>query len=331
MKVSIAMATFNGSKFIVQQIESILQQDRLPDEIIISDDSSTDNTCLLIDNLLSTSSIEYKLVRNKNRLGYTQNFSTALELVSGDLIFLCDQDDYWFPQKISSVLSQAAINTDKLLFINDVLLTDSLLVPSAYTKSDLLSRSGLSLSQHGMGCAIAVRRQLLNVCLPIPTNVQGHDNWLNLVAESLDSRLFTPTVLQYYRRHNFNESKITSNNLSPRPSAFFQKLTKFDPVRVYQACHQVMVREKYLSIVLRQSIQNNVFNGKLDLIISILFELNIRKIFIYSKTVNPLRLLHGLFIVFYFNLSTKKCKIYEPRRLHSIVKDIISLFLLSYE
>lgn len=213
MEVSIAMATYNGSKYILDQLLSFENQTRLPNEIVISDDCSTDETVSLIKEFIESSQLKIILIENDRNLGYTQNFNRALSYVSGDLVFLSDQDDVWFPDKIEKIVSFSKENINKGLFCNDVELTDQNLKPTGYTKLETLRSNGLGIREHGMGCACAIRKDLLNFCLPIPPNVIGHDNWFNLFSEILDQRLFFPEVLQYYRRHDSSTSSIKSNKI----------------------------------------------------------------------------------------------------------------------
>ena len=101
--ISVCIATYNGGKYIRQQIESILPQLDATDEIIISDDGSTDDTLLQIEALSSSLVRVYK---HTNRLGYTRNFERALTYAKGDVIFLCDQDDIWLPNKVEMCMKE---------------------------------------------------------------------------------------------------------------------------------------------------------------------------------------------------------------------------------
>jgi glycosyltransferase involved in cell wall biosynthesis len=101
--ISVAMCTYNGSKHIKEQLESIIYQTRKPDEIIICDDCSSDNTVEIAQNLLSVSTIKSTIIRNEINLGFRKNFEKAIGLCHGDIVFLSDQDDVWLPEKIEKV------------------------------------------------------------------------------------------------------------------------------------------------------------------------------------------------------------------------------------
>ena len=103
MRISIALVTYNGEKFINKQLESLLLQNVLPDEIIIVDDCSKDKTYELLMSFEKISPFEVKLYQNKINIGVSKNFGKAISLCTGDLIFLCDQDDFWYKNKIEFV------------------------------------------------------------------------------------------------------------------------------------------------------------------------------------------------------------------------------------
>ena len=96
MKISIAMTAFNGAKYINEQLNSFASQTRLPDEVVVCDDISSDDTFEILDNFARSAPFKMIVVRNNKNLGYTKNFEKALSLCSGDLIFLSDQDDIWY-------------------------------------------------------------------------------------------------------------------------------------------------------------------------------------------------------------------------------------------
>ena len=99
--ISIAMTTYNGEKYLSKQLESISNQSLLPDELVICDDASTDATASIIKEYALNAPFVVRVYLNKENIGYTKNYEKVMSLTSGDLIFLCDQDDIWFPEKIS--------------------------------------------------------------------------------------------------------------------------------------------------------------------------------------------------------------------------------------
>ena len=211
MKVSIAMATYNGSKYIREQLDSFLSQTKLPDELVITDDCSTDDTVQIIKDFAMHSPFPVFISVNKKNLGYAGNFNAALEKTTGDLIFLSDQDDVWFPEKLEYITNIAEKNSEILIIMNDTVLTDELLNEVGLSKLQQIESAGMTIESFVMGCCCAIRRELLNICLPIPAGFKAHDNWLVEFADSLNSRKIENKVLQYYRRHESNESQFIAN------------------------------------------------------------------------------------------------------------------------
>lgn len=203
------MTTYNGSLFLPRQLSSFLLQDRQPDQLVICDDGSTDNTVPVIEDFARGAPFEVKVVRNAKNLGHERNFAQAIALCEGDIIFLADQDDDWFPAKLAKVGRAFADHPDALLIVNNVMITDEHLVPTGLTVIDQMRRSGL-LGEGGkgltLGCATSFRKELLSIAAPIPSLDFGHDSWIHECSLALDSRLVLPDVLQLYRRHANNAS-----------------------------------------------------------------------------------------------------------------------------
>lgn len=211
MKISIAMATYNGSKYVLEQLESFANQTRLSDELIVSDDCSTDNTLDIVEKFSRTAPFKVKVYQNSSNLGYAQNFDKALSHCTGDLIFLSDQDDVWFPEKVARIASVMHQKPKSLLIMNDAELTDSLLCSTGLTKLGQLKSAGFSDESFVMGCCVAIHRTLLDLLLPIPEVSLSHDNWLVEVSSLLGIKKVVPEVLQCYRQHSENSSDFFIN------------------------------------------------------------------------------------------------------------------------
>jgi len=204
------MATYNGERFLRAQFDSFLRQTVRPDEVVITDDQSTDGTLEIIRDFAERAPFTVKYSVNRERLGYAANFNAALVLSDGDIVFISDQDDVWFPEKIE-IINNIASNSSGLLFMNDAELTNESLNPTKLTKLTQIRTAGLGDDSFVMGCCCAVRRELLDICLPIPSGVTAHDSWLVYFAEIFNARVIVEKVLQYYRRHEHNESKFIAN------------------------------------------------------------------------------------------------------------------------
>lgn len=211
MKISIAVATYNGGEFLLEQLNSFAKQTVLPHEVIVNDDCSSDDTRSIVRTFSESVPFSVKLFSNERNKGYCQNFSEALSKTTGDIIFLSDQDDVWFSNKIEYMLSVICDNPDNLVYMNDATLTDGSLNSTGLTKLGQIKSAGLRNEHFVMGCCCAVRRQLLELALPIPTLVKGHDNWIVRFAELMNVKYVDDTPLQYYRRHETNESQFVAN------------------------------------------------------------------------------------------------------------------------
>ncbi|WP_411359019.1 glycosyltransferase family 2 protein [Pseudidiomarina salilacus] len=205
------MATYNGALYLSEQLESFLTQTRQPDELVISDDCSTDDTEAIVRAFAKKAPFPVLFYRNSANLGYTGNFNAALMQATGDLVFLSDQDDVWFADKIERMSAIAARSSEFLVVMNDAALTDAELREVGTTKIEQIRGAGYKMSSFVMGCCCAVKRPLLDLCLPIPDGIKGHDAWLVNIAQALGAKHVEPVVMQYYRRHETNESQIIAN------------------------------------------------------------------------------------------------------------------------
>lgn len=228
MKISVALASYNGANFIAEQLRSLAAQTHLPDELIVTDDGSDDETIRIITDFARTAPFDVKLFQNPQRLGFGHNFGKALALCSGDIVFLCDQDDSWLPEKIKLIIELAQDMPNIQLFMNDAIIADADLRPTAFTLLGQTLSLGRSPEELRIGCCSAVKRDLLQICLPIPEPVLWHDTWAARIAESCSTKYVLDQPLQYYRRHKNNASsglwclqrKITHNDKLSEHFAF---------------------------------------------------------------------------------------------------------------
>jgi glycosyltransferase involved in cell wall biosynthesis len=215
IRISIAMTTYNGERYLAQQLESFTRQSRLPDEIVVCDDRSTDRTFQILGDFAKRAPFEVRVLQNPANLGHERNFSQAVTLARGDIIFLADQDDAWYPEKLSVVDRAFAADREALLFVNDVLIADWNLEPTGRTvlgqmrAAGVIGRNAKSLT---LGCATAIRSRLRDLVSPIPSLNYGHDSWIHDFTEALGGRRVLDQVLQLYRRHDANASNWAFNS-----------------------------------------------------------------------------------------------------------------------
>lgn len=213
--ISVCIATYNGEKFIYQQILSIILQLNIDDEVIISDDGSTDDTIKII-NSFNDSRIK---IYNGPKKGIVKNFENAISHANGDFIFIADQDDVWLENKVRDFLICFNDNKAVSLIISDCTVVDSNLsiIHDSYFETRN-SGSGLlkNLYKGGFhGCCMCFRKEMLNDILPFPDNIPMHDWWIGLVSEIKGKTFFLNKSLLLYRRHGLNASSASENSSNP--------------------------------------------------------------------------------------------------------------------
>ena len=211
LNISVALTTYNGEKYISAQLDSIIQQFDVDDEIIISDDNSTDNTINIINKYVDND-LRIKLFINK-RKGISSNFQNSISNSSNEIVFLCDQDDIWAEDKVITVKNYFELNK-VILIISDAFIVDSNLniINESYYKFRNSEKGIIRniIKNSYLGCAMAFRKELKNIILPIPPKVPMHDMWIGIMAETNGEVLFVPEKLIYYRRHNGNATQSVS-------------------------------------------------------------------------------------------------------------------------
>jgi glycosyltransferase involved in cell wall biosynthesis len=225
--ISVCMATYNGANFIKEQLDSILCQLSYNDEVIISDDGSTDETVNII---LALKDKRIKILHHKHgninvvssisHYYATMNFENALIESKGDFVFLSDQDDIWYPQKTKTLVAE--------LNNYDLVMSSYKTMDSKGELLDYKSRKHVSnsilrnLIYHPfVGCCMAFRKEVLRYALPFPKKLVMHDNWIGLIA-SLKGRIkYIDEPLILYRRHGNN----IVQTLGVSPNSIIFKIT----------------------------------------------------------------------------------------------------------
>lgn len=211
MKLSIAMATYNGAAFLPQQLRSFIDQSRRPDELVVTDDGSTDATIEILEAFRASAPFNVVLHRNPSTLRVARNFERAISLCTGDLIFLSDQDDVWYPAKLARVAAEFEAHPSAWVVINDQIITDAELRHSGRTKLTNIESMGLGRSGFFTGCCTTIRREWTDYAFPLPEGLT-HDRWINMLAEHLAVRRVITEPLQFYRRHGDNVSTWAASN-----------------------------------------------------------------------------------------------------------------------
>ena len=203
--ISVCIATYNGERYNRQQINSIVCQLNVDDEIIVSDDGSTDGT---LDIVKGIGDKRIKIIEGPGRKSPILNFECALKASKGDFIFLSDQDDVWKPDKVEICMKW--LKTYHCV-VSDAEVTDNRLKPLYPSLYDIMQvRQGRiynTIWKNGYtGCCMAFRRNVLEASLPFPKNIPMHDIWIGNVAAYKYNVIFIPDRLIHFRRHENNIS-----------------------------------------------------------------------------------------------------------------------------
>ena len=234
--VSIAMATYNGAKYLQEQLDSFATQTRLPDELIVCDDGSEDETIAIVEEFSQRAPFAVRLIKNPKNLGFIKNFEKALSLCTGDLIFFSDQDDVWFPEKVQYIERTFQEEDGRLLVIHDGQLVDERLHWYGATNLGQV-RAGFGDDGHYITGALSImHKDLKPYILPFPDDLTvGHDVWIHLIAKFLGTRLVIEKPLQLIRRHSSNTSAwVASSATKISRLSVFQSHLSTSPAISYQ-------------------------------------------------------------------------------------------------
>jgi glycosyltransferase involved in cell wall biosynthesis len=222
--ISVALCTHNGARFLAEQVSSILAQSRLPREIVLSDDASTDESVAIVSklvgefNAVSSHKVTLVTLANPTPLGVTKNFEQAIAECTSELVALCDQDDRWHPEKLAVMAAEFDARLDLTLLHSDLTLVDADGAPLGSTLFSLYGVGRVELDSLHSGRAVDVflrrnlvtgaatlfRRIPLEISRPFPPS-WVHDEWLGMVA-AVRGRVDTlEEPLVDYRQHGVNQ------------------------------------------------------------------------------------------------------------------------------
>jgi glycosyltransferase involved in cell wall biosynthesis len=207
------MTAYNGAKYISEQLKSFSSQIRLPDEVVVCDDMSSDETYDILKRFSLTAPFEVIIIRNNINLGYTKNFEKAISLCTGDLIFLSDQDDIWYENKISRFIDIKILNSNFNVIISDAIYTNEMLENSGVTVLEKVLNFSGRKQDHIAGACTAITKEFRDFILPLPKlNCPAHDVYIHRWANLLQTKYVSNEVLQVWRIHGLNNSRSEMNN-----------------------------------------------------------------------------------------------------------------------
>jgi glycosyltransferase involved in cell wall biosynthesis len=245
--ISIALSTYNGSRYLAEQLESIADQRRLPDELVVADDASTDGTLGIVTDFIHRAPFPVRLFRSPANQGLLKNFERAISKCRGELILLSDQDDVWLPEKIERFEEAFTKSADALACFSDAQMVDGELRPIGMTvweKENFLpveramaaaGKLDLVLLRHNVvqGASLGFRRELTEIILPIPESLDSrvwvHDGWIATCVAVLGRAKLIDEPLIRYRIHGAN---AVGNSVRPEvvPKSLAWMLTKLADV-----------------------------------------------------------------------------------------------------
>ena len=240
-KITVAVAVYHGEKYIAEQLESLFRQTRLPDEILIGDDSDDDASFQVIESVREHYSGELRYIRNNPRLGFLRNFINLANRASGDVIFFCDQDDIWQPEKIEALAGVLEQDTAAQMAVCNSEMMDANGKSFRETQLDGIPRFHEIIPQINAGKALfplinqsirfaghnmAIRKEFVKVLNQIPEHYTIHDQWMQNAGALLGILRYVDRPLTRFRIHAGNTStprlKKVRNSLLHR----FQEISR---------------------------------------------------------------------------------------------------------
>lgn len=282
MRLSVALCTYNGVPYLEQQLQSIAAQTRLPDELIICDDGSSDGSIDVLDHFARDAVFPVHFHRNPRNLGVAKNFEQAIHLCTGDVILLCDQDDVWLPHKNQRIEAHFQVDrTAGLVFSNaDVVNTHGEKLGyslwqsvrfSSHQQQQMLEGKAIDvLLKHPVvtGAASAFQAQYKSLFTPIPVE-WIHDEWIAFIISAVASVKPIQETLIQYRVHPKNQ--VGAEGISPteriqatlrtNPQIYRKRSEHFQIL--YEFVAQKLPQEVEFITLLRQKIQHFQTRGNL--------------------------------------------------------------------
>ena len=217
-KISVALAAYNGSKFIIEQLDSILNQSIVPDEIVVCDDCSTDDTFAVVKEYVNEHPI-VKVYKNAVNLGFIKNFEKAAKLCTGDYILFSDQDDIWTYDHIKTLVNNSSeadlVCANAEYMTMDGKLTGRTMKPLFFHQSgDIrVDFRKMIYTHYSQGAAMLIKREMLQKILPFPRNM-FHDIWMGFATYLAGGKVkYLPAVFLHYRRWGGNVSTINNERM----------------------------------------------------------------------------------------------------------------------
>jgi len=216
--ISVALCTYNGAKYLKEQLWSITEQSLSPMELVVSDDCSSDETIKILDNFKNYSIFPVRIFKNNIRKGVVKNFEGVIRRCRGNYVAICDQDDLWLPEKLAN--SAQAMKNAELQYGKDTPLlvhcdlkvsnVDGKVIAPSFMKLNQIKivekdpLRNLLVQNFVTGCTVFINRPLIEIALPIPEDALMHDWWLALIAATKGMIISISEPMVIYRQHDLN-------------------------------------------------------------------------------------------------------------------------------
>ena len=273
MKISVALCTYNGEKYLSGQIDSILNQDfKYNLEIIICDDRSTDRTIEILKNYSNNYPDIFKIFINEKNLGSAKNFEKAISICDGDYIFLSDQDDIWHQDKVAKIIQKfeknpkidgiftnaSLINKESQIYTN-LTLWDSIYflenqLPKPVDFVDLILRNGNIVT----GATLCIKKQVKNIIFPFPKDIL-HDEWIAKILSLKGTLSYVNQNLISYRIHENQQVGVKSINEINRIKHKKEIVLGLTSPKSFQD-YKILLKKKFLKIKELNKIKSNHLN-----------------------------------------------------------------------
>ena len=269
-KISVAMTTYNGEKFLKEQLYSTIKQSRQFYELVVCDDCSTDNTVKILNEFKNTAPFPVRIVVNEKKLGCTKNFEKAISLCDGDIIILCDQDDVWLYNKVKIIENIFLTNPNCEMAFTDAMTIDEKNNPlgplwpnfnfNNKRQNSLKKGDGLKLfigSNVVTGATAAIKKSLFKKAFPFPEKLL-HDHWMATIAVSNGNLFFSDAMTINYRIHPAQQVGIGTLDIG-----FFQKINiSYDSYDIFISLTQIILEEFNSRQILTKK-QERMFTNKM--------------------------------------------------------------------
>lgn len=241
MRIGVVLCTYNGERYLQAQLDSILAQNRLPDEVLVQDDGSSDATVEILESWAAQAPFPVRILRNRANLGFVRNFEQAIVRCGADIIVPSDQDDYWRPDKLQRIDNVFAADDRLSVVFSDAEMVDETLKPLGYGLLHALNvtRGELRCVQKGDFLPIVLRRNVVagatmalrgarkDRWLPIPDGAY-HDEWITLIAAACGELGYCSDPLIQYRQHTANQLGARRGSVAERLRRTFLPMRKED-------------------------------------------------------------------------------------------------------